>query len=1044
MSYSLPLLMMDLSKAQRRLSDGRGLGSKFVISELNVQIAIDIPFILADPSYIPVIEFEKVLAMISEYDIKEFPIQDDYVLALNHLFTLYQLIQKRSPEPIESIEKGVAELKNRLLTHLGFSDVAFRLIPSVIDNDAKPYQKALSLSQERDLDERRRLSYFKALVSDVIKGRVLSWRVVKPLIEDNIEAQVQLINCYLDYIQGLFDKEDQALIFDVLEEAPKLLAVIKDCIGEGGLVKIKDRIKRLSRPSYSFGDSCYLNLTTLLSCECNDFSFIEYRKGFQSSQAFYNKLTKKADEAVSTLEIKREPSSELLALPISYSLKKFVASQGEKVEEQFLIFYRQFEKHNKKADMHHKRESYAFFSRAAYGISLIMSLLDIELLNDKMRHNNNMLERLMTHIPIIDDDIYKCLIDAYTQKRLKHNDKKTLHKSETILGFIATLYHYINLKNDESLRDNFKERIIACYRTQTLDEIEHSMVNYQFELILRDIGLTRSHIPLYNLPLFLEIDKLQLIAEGLITLAHSRYRALYIEQLKCELKGENIGRFAHDISQSNRMGQAIALHNARTKALLKGRGLNTDALSDHTKKRDYLYDVSDTALVGEAHHKLYHAWLHLDRLRGHLGILTDVDPRTQQLLKRYNQLVDELSVALNETKTRHDYINILLRESSVINIQKAYKLLKILQSKDSQLSKGLGDEIDEALQVYDEFNAIPPSNRIKRVKAKMMPYHFEVRMKNKAELDTLDLGDIMACCMAHTASSFQSMVLTRVIDAMPIVVIEDKVTNKTAGLLWLYLAEKEDHTLCLVGEYLETNTKYAKPQLMKALHHALLAFSHGIYEKLGKLDGFYLGKHFYGVTSGAVDHYPVEELSLEEVVGGLLNAAEPAYEEPLNKQRLFNQDYALLNFYAIHNTAHRFDKAIHNSESIPGLYELNDLLGSLCDRAMKKGHTTIEAIKSFIISTAGFSIAPFFEDSLLIDPAFEHVLKVILEKVIALSEESADINGDSEAVSQARTGYRTESDHRRTGRYRFFIAALPSSDLPQPNVDVRETLQLLR
>lgn len=1040
MSYSLPLLMRDLSKAQVALSEGRGLDNRYVISELNAQMSVDMPLILVDHRYIPVIEFEKVLAMISEYDIKMIPIQDDYVLLLNHLSFLYQQIQKRSPEPIESIETGFNTLKHKLLTEIGLSSSHVK-----VDKASKDYQTALSLSQRTDLDETVRIRYFKKIISDVMEGRGSSWGTVLPLIENNLAAQVQLINCYLEQMQCLFDKEDNALIFDLLEEMPKLLAVIKESVGEVGLQKIKDRILILTRPTYSIGDSCYLQLTTILSCEFNDFCFIQPREACKLSQhAVYSALSEKASAITSTEEFKTSLSPELLELPIPYSLKKFVASQGKKVEEQFLIFYRQFEKHNHTADVQHKREIYPFYSRASYGISVVMKLLDINILNEKMRHNNNAIERLIKHVPVFDEALYKSLLILHAEQTLEANDKSSLHKRESILGCICTLYRYLIQKQDESLLVDFEARIVDCYRNQTLEEIEQTLLNHQFDLILRELKLSRSFIPPDILDVFLNLEKLQLITEGLITLQRSPYRSLYIEQLKCELKGDDISRFIHDIAQANRMGKDIAQHNQHTKDLLRRRGLNPDSLFEYTKKMKYLYHASESDEVGEAPHLLYHAWLHLERLASRLSTLTSDDLKTQQLLNRFVQSVNAINVALSETETRHDYMSLLLRESVLIDIRKTYKLLGILKSKQSVMSDGLFDDIEQALQVYDEFKKLPASSRVKRMKARMMPYHFEVSLKDKAELDTLDLGDIMACCMAHTAESFESMVLTRVMDAMPIVVIKDKVTNKTAGLLWLYLAEKEDHALCLVGEYLETNTRYAKPQLMKAIHHSLLAFTHGIYEQLGQLDGFYLGKHFYGVTSGAVDHYPVEKLSLEEVVGGPLKAAEPAYEEPVNKRRLFTKDYSLLNFYSVDNTAHLFDKSIHDSESIPGLYELNDLLGSLSDRAIKEGHTTLEAIKSFIVSTAGFSIAPFFEASLLTDPAFEQVLKGILENAREHSEESARLSGDSETVSQARTGYRTESDHRRTGRYRFFIAALPSSDLPQPNVDVRETLQLLR
>ena len=489
-------------------------------------------------------------------------------------------------------------------------------------------------------------------------------------------------------------------------------------------------------------------------------------------------------------------------------------------------------------------------------------------------------------------------------------------------------------------------------------------------------------VDLERLVRMVSFDHLPKLAMAYSRLQHEFEFDIYKELLRCDLSGESVNDFLHNLTQDNELGVSLAQHNKAIRDALVGHHIHPYSALDY-KKTDEIILITDGDDSSNYSNILLALWSYAKKL-SFFAIIEQpklsvgVDGRDLFLSNVLEKIIVSV-VALEERaiETVHTTTRRLSTEQSSQLFAKIMKSIIALKNSKADFSLEFNEFSDHYSQQYLVFSNFKTSHSAIKKVAK--PYYFRIIQWPKSDPMTFLLGDDVGCCLSTTGGQFRAMLYRRIDDAMLFHVAIDLETGKPAALIWLYLADTKEGTVTLIANFFEVNAKYAENnQLRLALLQRLLSFTHQYCLDNPNIDGFYMAPLTYGWNISDLESYPRMRLSLEDKVGGSITGEELSKGVTINTYHLQSLRSDMF---------HRFDPLILEQTKVSGCYQLHMILSDWVNELMPN---TLETIQTIIIEKHPLELIPFFstplEDDaklkLIIQTAYQHYI----DKNVGLSK----------------------------------------------------------
>lgn len=448
---------------------------------------------------------------------------------------------------------------------------------------------------------------------------------------------------------------------------------------------------------------------------------------------------------------------------------------------------------------------------------------------------------------------------------------------------------------------------------------------------------------------------------------------IYQQLLICDLTGESVDDFLHNLMQDNELGVGLAHHNKAIRDALLSHHILPDSALDY-KKTDEIILIADGADSSNYPNSLLVLWSYAKKLvvlaereQAKLNLL--LDDKGLVLSNVLGKIIASvLELQAQTIETIHTTTRRLSTEQSSQLFAKIMKNLTLLKNSKADFSAEFGEFSDHYSQQYAVCSNLKASRSA--VKKPSTPYYFRIEQWSKNHPMTFFLGDDVGCCLSTTGAQFRAMLYRRIDDAMLFHVAIDLKTGKPAALIWLYLADTRQGTVTLIANFFEVNAKYAENnQLRMALLQSLLSFTHQYCLDNPNIDGFYMAPLTYGWNITDLESYPRMKLRLSDKVG------EGFTDDYLSREVTINT-YHLPSLCSENDTFHRFDPTILEQTKVSGCYQLRKLLSDWVNELMPN---TPEQIQTIIVEKHPLELIPFFSTPLEDDAELKLIIQTFYE-----------------------------------------------------------------
>lgn len=463
---------------------------------------------------------------------------------------------------------------------------------------------------------------------------------------------------------------------------------------------------------------------------------------------------------------------------------------------------------------------------------------------------------------------------------------------------------------------------------------------------------------------------------GLQSMKGSHFEDIYLELIKYDINKLPIDGYIHHSLPDNKLSRLISYCNRMTKLQLRYFAVDAN-MALHYKKQDrYILKQTDSNAEKEnAIYYLYELSSVYRKEENHQEALSPLQRRAYEKIDRHFQQVHK---SLEKKDSNIERIRALCKLGNVLLLTKINHLLNGMLKARNTLTDTFIVFADRYTHAFTRYKSLIENNETQIIKTREKPLAFEVSMHDKLQHDTLWLGDETSCCLASNSPNFKSMVLTRVLDAMPVFTVIDKEKGKKAGLIWFHFSFNQGLELCLYAEYLELNNHYLSPTSKEAIVYMLLNYSADYFDALKNVKHFFIAKHPYGMTKGITDDFPLGPTELLGMLGGPLFI--DGRPRNCRSDQYYVDHYTLASYGANCKQAHRFSREVLEKKKPAGLVSLHDLLHHWTTQATPEDIKNSLDFKHFIIAQVGFLIDPLFEKSLFLDESFTRYIEHIWQE----------------------------------------------------------------
>lgn len=785
----------------------------------------------------------------------------------------------------------------------------------------------------------------------------------------------------------------------LLENLGRFLPLLNEPLLSGQLEKIMSAVNfKLEDPQASESDEAYTLYKIIISFYSDETLQVENTHEekeflrFLLGESLYSCLQQQGKEIA---DIPLSGSKVFSELPVL--MHHALLTQDTQVQKKFEELVSLFIRVNDNAPEHQQRNIGLFFFKFQSEIEQIMKTMGAEgvtYLRNHLAGTVLNLERTLESLVILPEELQSKLGEYFKKAHLTNKEHpeeiKAFKTCMIVLGALINLRAHGEYEEDPAI-------IAQFYMEMAKDKSPQEFLLVLSQMLLEKILLESEGLQLKPQQINeiferIEVTRFVQLAAASQHMRQDPYREVYLNLLTLDLLGGDVDDFLHNREQENRLGQSLAEHNGRIRETLEKNGISPKTALKYDRHYDFIVTSGEETHLNKGN-QLVVLWSYLNKLKEQIIALDQTTISNEKNKTRIAAIlknIEKIEVLIHKNEgadTNFAIINVLEMPVAQDLIKKIKSNLVALKESKAATPSTFNEFAEHVLMQAEHIEKAKEINLKKEQSSKMSINYFSVEQWRKEKLMTFFLGDEVGCCLATTSTQFQAMVQRRMDDSLLFHVAVDKVTGRSAALIWLYLAQTKEGKIVLMANFFEVNTKYAVNETVRvALLNGLLKFTEQYCKDNPGISGFYMNRLSYGWNIRDLDSYPVVEFKPGDKLGGPFIPGVSADQIDLSDkdvreqmELLTKQKYYLVSLY--NENFHQFSPDVLSKNMKPHQIEKEMILEKAV-LAIAKDEKNIEKIITAIAAQHFLELSPFYNFPLEKNEAFIEDINKIYKRVM--------------------------------------------------------------